>query len=267
MDSRLQNPFKQALLAGRTQLGLWLDMANAYCAEIAANAGYDWLLVDGEHAPNDVPTILAQLQAVAPYPGHAVVRPVSGDPALIKQLLDIGALTLLVPMVNDADQARELVRAMRYPPRGIRGVGAMVGRASRWGYIEDYDHQIEDSLCLLVQVETRQGLENLEEIARVEGVDGVFIGPADLSASLGHLGAAGHAEVQEAIASGLERVRALGKAAGILATDESFVRRYMESGANFVAVGVDTVLFTQAMAANLAIYRGAQEKRKPSGGY
>lgn len=267
MDLRLRNPFKEALAAGRTQLGLWLSMGNAYSAEIAANVGYDWLLVDGEHGPNTVSTILAQLQAVAPYQSHAVVRPVNSDPALIKQLLDIGAQTLLVPMVETVEQARELVRAVRYPPGGIRGVGAMVARASRWGHIQDYDHQAEAALCLLVQVETRRGLDNLDAIAQVEGVDGVFIGPADLSASLGHLGAAGHPDVQDAIRRGIGRVRELGKGAGILATDESFVRRYMDYGADFVAVGVDTMLFVRAMADTLSLYRGDRQKRHPTGSY
>ena len=267
MDPRLRNPFKEALLAGQTQLGLWLAMANAYSAEIAANAGYDWLLVDGEHAPNDVPTILAQLQALAPYPSQAVVRPVNSDPALIKQLLDIGAQTLLVPMVDSADQARDLVRAMRYPPGGIRGVGAMIARASRWGHIEDYAHQVEDALCLLVQVETRRGLENLDGIAQVEGVDGIFIGPADLSASMGHLGAADHPDVQSAIGRAIARVRELGKSAGILATDASYARRYLEYGATFVAVAVDTMLLTQAMRDTLATYRGTGEGSGPIGGY
>ncbi len=267
MDPRLRNPFKEALLAGQTQLGLWLSMANPYCAEIAATAGYDWLLIDSEHAPNDIPTILAQLQAVAAYPCHPVVRPVNDDPALIKQLLDLGAQTLLVPMVDTADQARTIARAMRYPPNGIRGVGAMIARASRWGQVQGYDHDAEAGLCLLVQVETRRGLENLDEITRVEGVDGVFIGAADLSASLGHPGDAGHPEVRAAVSRGIERIRELGKAAGMLATHESFARPYMECGANFAAVAVDTMLLCRAMADNLALYRGGHERPPPSGAY
>ena len=267
MKQILHNTFKAALAAGQTQLGLWLSCASGYTAEIAAGAGYDWLLIDGEHAPNDIPTLLAQLQAVAPYDGHAIVRPVNADPALIKQVLDIGAQTLLVPMIDTADEARDLVSAMRYAPRGIRGVGASIARASRWGRVDDYLHRAEDELCLLVQVETRKGLENLDAIAQVEGVDGVFIGPADLSASLGHLGDAGHPEVQKIIEDAIRRIRAHGKAAGILAPNPDDAKRYIACGANFVAVAVDTMLFTQALDDALAEFRGGKSSTGPKGSY
>lgn len=242
------NAFKESIKAGRVQLGMWLCCANPYTAEIAATAGYDWLLIDGEHGPNDVPTILSQLQAVAPYDSHAIVRPVNKDPALIKQLLDIGAQTLLVPMVDSAQEARDLVSAMRYPPRGIRGVGAIVARASRWGNVENYVHAVDEQLCLIVQVESKRGLENLDEIARVEGVDGVFIGPADLSASMGHLGEAEHPEVVAAIEKAIKHIRSLGKAAGVMGTDPTFAKHYISCGACFVAIAVDTILLTGAMS-------------------
>jgi 2,4-dihydroxyhept-2-ene-1,7-dioic acid aldolase len=241
------NFFKESIKAGRRQLGLWLTCANPYTAEIAATSGYDWLLIDGEHGPNDVPTILAQLQAVAPYSSHPIVRTVNKDPALIKQILDIGAQTLLVPMVDSAQEARDLVSAMRYPPRGIRGIGAIVARASRWGGVEDYVHVAEEQLCLLVQVETKRGLENLDEITMVEGVDGVFIGPADLSASMGHLGDPGHPEVKAAIEYAIKRICTLGKAAGIMGTDPVTARHHISCGASFVAAAVDTMLLTKAM--------------------
>src|ERR1700734_1481069 len=216
------NKFKAALKNGeRAQIGFWLGLTDPGCAEICAGAGFDWLLIDGEHAPNDVRSILAQLQAVAPYPVHPIVRPVSGDVQLIKQLLDIGAQTLLVPMVESAEQAKLLVSAMRYPPAGIRGVGAALARASQWNRVTNYLHQANDEMCLLVQVETRAGLENLDAIAAVEGVDGVFIGPSDLSAALGHLGKPGHPEVQHAIEDAIRRIRSSGRAAGILSTDEA----------------------------------------------
>ncbi|HTB20244.1 MAG TPA: 4-hydroxy-2-oxoheptanedioate aldolase [Bryobacteraceae bacterium] len=234
------NTFKAALKSGqRAQIGLWLGLADPTCAEICAGAGFDWLLIDGEHAPNDVRSILPQLQAVAPYPVHPIVRPVSGDVQLIKQLLDIGAQTLLVPMVESAEQARLLVAAMRYPPAGIRGVGAALARASQWNRVANYVHDANDQMCLLVQVETRLGLENLDAIAAVEGVDGVFIGPSDLSAALGHLGKPGHADVQQAIENAIQRIRASGRAAGILATDDATARRYLSLGCTFVAVGLD----------------------------
>lgn len=185
------NRFKQRLQRGETQIGLWLGLADAYCAELAANAGFDWLLIDGEHAPNDLRGMLGQLQAVAPYDSQPVIRPVIGDTALIKQVLDIGVQTLLVPMVETADQARQLVRAMRYPPGGVRGVGSALARASRWNRIPGYLEEADAQMCLLVQIENREGLDNLDAIAAVDGVDGVFIGPADLSAAMGHRGIPG----------------------------------------------------------------------------
>jgi len=250
------NTFKKALRDGQTQLGMWLSCANAYTAEIAATAGYDWLLIDGEHGPNDVPTLLAQLQAVAPYASHPIVRPVNKDPALIKQVLDIGAQTLLVPMVDTAQEARDLVCAMRYAPRGMRGVGASVARAARWGRIQDYAETVEEQLCLLVQVESVRGLENLDEILAVEGVDGVFIGPADLSASMGYMGQSDHPVVRAAIEGAIRRIRAAGKAAGFLAPDPAVARHYLECGANFVAIGVDTMLLTKAMSDALVAVTG-----------
>lgn len=236
------NTFKQRLRDGQAQIGLWLGLADPYCAELAANAGFDWLLLDGEHAPNDLRSLLGQLQAVAPYPAQPIVRPVIGDTALIKQLLDIGVQTLLVPMVESAEQARQLVRAMRYPPHGVRGVGSALARASRWNSIPGYLDQADEQMCLLVQVENREGLANLDAICAVEGVDGVFIGPADLSAAMGQRGNPGHPEVQAAIEDAIVRIARAGKAAGILSADATLARRYIELGAAFVAVGVDTTV-------------------------
>jgi len=236
------NQFKAALAAGRPQIGLWLSFANSYTAEVCATAGFDWLLLDSEHAPNDVRAILQQLQAVAAYPSHPIVRPVTGDAALIKQLLDIGAQTLLIPMVDSAEQARRMVSAVRYPPQGIRGVGSAAARASRWGLRADYLARANDEVCLLVQAETRQALDNLEEICAVDGIDGVFIGPADLAASLGHRGNPGHPEVQAAIEDAMRRIVASGKAAGTLVSDNALARRYLELGCTYVAVGLDVRL-------------------------
>ena len=241
------NAFKAAIKAGRTQLGLWLICANPYTAEIGATSGYDWLLIDGEHGPNDVPTILSQLQAVAAYSSHAIVRTVNKDPALIKQILDCGAQTLLVPMVDTAQEARDLVSAMRYPTRGIRGVAPISARASRWGRVADYVERVEEELCLLVQVESARGLANLDEITQVEDVDGVFIGPADLSASMGHLRDPGHPDVSAAIEKAIRRIRELGKAAGIICTEPAAAKRYIACGANFVAIAVDTMLLTKGI--------------------
>ena len=241
------NHFKQRLHSGEPQIGLWLGLADAYCAELAANAGFDWLLIDGEHAPNDLRGMLAQLQAVAPYPSQAVIRPVIGDTALIKQVLDIGAQTLLVPMVESAEQARQLVKAMHYPPKGIRGVGSALARASRWNSIPGYLDYADEQMCLLVQIENKEGLANLDEIVAVQGVDGVFIGPADLSAAMGHRGNPGHPDVQAAIEDAIVRIGKAGKAAGILSADEKLARRYIELGAAFVAVGVDTTVLMRGL--------------------
>jgi 4-hydroxy-2-oxoheptanedioate aldolase len=244
-----ENPFKRALKEKRLQIGLWQALASAYTAEVCAGAGFDWLLFDGEHAPNDIPTLVSQLQATAAYPSHAIARPPIGETALIKQYLDIGFTTLLVPLVETGDQARRLVRSIHYPPEGIRGVGAAIARASRFGRMSGYLAEADAQICLLVQVETRKGLENLEEIAGTEGVDGVFIGPSDLSADLGFRGQPGAPEVQAAIADAIKTIIAAGKAPGILTTDAAQARRYIEMGCLFVAVGTDVGLLVQASSA------------------
>lgn len=241
-----QNTFRDALRAGRPQIGCWLGLASANVAELLATCGFDWLLIDNEHAPNDVPGTLAQLRAVAPYSPHAIVRPVHGDVALVKQYLDIGAQTLLIPMVDTPEQAALMVRATRYPPEGIRGVGAALARASRWNQVDSYLHRANTQMCLLVQAETTEAIRNLAAIAAVDGVDGVFFGPGDLSASMGYHGHPGHPAVQRAILDGIATVRAAGKAPGILATDRQQAQTYLDAGALFVAVGLDTSLLVRA---------------------
>jgi len=240
------NPFKQAIALPGAQIGLWLGLADPYAAELCATAGFDWLLIDGEHGPNDLRSMLGALQAVAPYPSQPVLRIPHGDTALIKQVLEIGATTLLVPMVESAEQARSLVAATRYPPRGVRGVGSGLARSSRWSAHPRYLHEADDSICLLVQVETAAALSQLDAIAAVDGVDGVFIGPADLSASMGHLGNPGHTDVRAAIDAGIARILAAGKAPGILAVDETLARHYIAAGARFVAVGVEATMLARA---------------------
>ena len=241
-----KNPFKAALQRPEPQFGLWLGLADSYCAEICAGAGFDWLLIDGEHAPNDVRSILAQLQALAPYPVHPIVRPPVGETHLIKQLLDIGAQTLLIPLVETADDARRLVAATRYPPVGIRGVAIALGRASRWNSVRNYLQDADSEICLIVQVETRKALDQLEAIAAVDGVDAVFIGPSDLSAALGHRGNPGHPEVQAAIENAIARIGAAGKPVGILAADEKSARRYISLHCAFIALGSDVGLLSRA---------------------
>jgi 4-hydroxy-2-oxoheptanedioate aldolase len=253
------NQFKAALKNKQQQIGLWLGLADPYSAELCAGAGFDWLLLDGEHAPNDVRSLLAQLQAIAPYPSHPVVRPPVGDAVIIKQILDLGAQTLLVPIVESGEQAAALVAATRYPPGGVRGVGSALARASRWNRYPGYLNEADAQICLLVQVETKKGLDNLDAIAGTEGVDGVFIGPADLSAALGHRGNPGHPDVQLAIEQSIRKVVALGKAAGILMADEKLARRYLDLGCTFVAVGVDTTLLARSTQALAERYKSGQQ--------
>lgn len=249
------NQFKSALQAGRDQIGLWLGLGETFSAEICAGAGFDWLLIDAEHGPNDLRSILSQLQALAAYPTQPVVRPPQGDHVLIKQLLETGVQTLLIPMVESAEQARGLVAAMRYPPAGIRGVGSALARASRWGRIDNYAHLANEQMCLLVQVETRPGYDQLDSILAVDGVDGVFFGSADLAASYGYLGQSTHPEIVAAIADGLRRTRAAGKAGGVLCNDRQLNERYIAAGANFVAVGVDALLLSAATTALCQTYK------------
>ena len=244
-NRRAKNHFKANLTAGQTLYGLWLAFADAHVAEVMATCGFDWLTIDGEHAPNDVRSVLAQLQALAPYPVEPVVRLVDHDPAKIKQTLDLGAQNLLIPMVESAEQAQALVRACRYPPKGTRGVIGLA-RASRWGLLSEQLHTADAEVCLLVQVETRRGLDQLEAILQVEGVDGVFFGPSDLSASFGRLGQPADPEVQEHIGRAIVRTREAGKFAGTLSASEAIIERHVARGCNFAALGSDLNLLLQA---------------------
>ena len=243
------NQFKRRLVEPGVQYGMWISLADPVAAEISAGAGFDWLMIDAEHSPNDLRTLLAQLQAVNGYPVSAVIRPPRADAVIIKQYLDLGAQTILVPMIDTAEQAEEMVRAVLYPPQGIRGVAS--ARAARWGRIDDYYRQANDEMCVLVQVETIKGVKNLMDIARVDGVDGVFIGPSDLGAALGHIGDATHPDVREAVVASITAVRAAGKPAGVLSVNPTLAREYRDAGANFVAVGVNTSMLakhTKALA-------------------
>lgn len=251
-----ENCFKTAIRQGKPQIGLWLDMGEAIAAEIAGTAGFDWLVIDGEHGPNDLRSIIEQLRALATSLAEPVVRVPVGESWIIKQLLDAGARTLLVPMVDSAAQAKDLVAAMHYPPRGIRGMGAVVARASGFNSIEDYNQTASDGVCLLVQAETRAAIADLDNILAVDGIDGVFIGPADLAADMGYLGRIDEPEVQETIEAAIRKIVAAGKAAGILTFNETYNKRYLELGASFVAVGADVTEFSTALRALSARYKG-----------
>lgn len=235
------NTFKHALAAGQQQYGFWLGLCSPLAAELCAYTGYDWLLIDGEHAPNDLQAVLAQLQATAPSPTHAIVRLVEGNQALIKQYLDLGAQTLLIPMVETAAQTHDLVRFMRYPPAGVRGVGTALARAAAWNMNPNYLKEAEQELCLIIQIESVAGLDNLDEILKVEGVDAVFIGPADLAGTMGYLGNPNHPEVVAAVAVAIEKIKAAGKAAGTLAVNPKTALHYERLGVQFIALGVDTI--------------------------
>lgn len=260
----LTNTFKSRLRARQLQYGLWLAMADDTATEIAAGSGYDWLLLDGEHAPYALPSMLSALRTLAAYPVQPVVRVPVGDANLIKQVLELGAQTLLIPMVETAAQARALVAATRYPPAGIRGVGSGIARSSRWGGHGRYLHEANEQICLLLQVESETALASLEEIAAVEGVDGVFIGPADLSASMGYLGQADHPVVVAAIRQAIATLNSAGKAAGILCTNPALAREYIHCGVHFIAVGVDTSLLAQSCRNLIASFHTAAADDRPA---
>src|SRR5882672_9685034 len=238
------NSFKQAVCEGRPQIGLWASLCSNVSAEVIAGAGFDWILIDTEHAPNELPMVFSQLQALVGSTAVPVVRPAWNDMVLIKRLLDVGVQNFLVPYVQTVEEARAAVAATRYPPQGIRGV-AVTHRANRYGRVKDYFQRIGDEVCVLLQIETRQGLQNLEAIAAVEGVDGLFIGPSDLAAALGHLGEPGHPEVRAAIEEALKRIRKAGKAPGILAPVETDARHWLSLGCVVLAVGSDAGLLAR----------------------
>ncbi|MFB9947504.1 aldolase/citrate lyase family protein [Rhizobium puerariae] len=249
-----KNAFKRALQEGRQQIGLWCSLPGGYVAEAVAGSGYDWLLFDTEHSPGDPLTVLGQLQAVAPYPTSAVVRPASNDAVLIKRFLDIGAQTLLIPYVQSAEEARQAVAATRYPPVGIRGVSGLT-RATRFGRVKGYAARASEEICLLVQVETGEAIERIEEIAAVEGVDGIFVGPGDLAASLGHAGELNHPDVVEAVENAILRIRRCGKPAGILTADPDFAGRCIALGSTFTAVAIDVGILARTSEKILERFR------------
>jgi len=250
MPFHLNPTFREALTdADRPLAGMWVCSGSPLVAEICAGAGLDWLLIDMEHSPNGLESVLAQLQAVAAAPVTAVVRVPIGDVVTIKQVLDIGAQNILVPMVDTAAQAAELVAAVRYPPRGRRGVGSALARSARWNRVEDYLADADRHVSLFVQVETVEGVRNAAEIAAVDGIDGVFVGPSDLAASMGLLGAQTHPDVVAAVLDAFAAVRASGKPVGVNAFDPDAAQRYLDEGASFVLVGADVALLARGSEA------------------
>ena len=242
------NSFKRDLLAGKRLIGCWSSLANAITTEVLGVAGFDWILLDGEHSPNDVSTFIPQLMALKDSPSAPVVRPASNNEVEMKRLLDAGFYNFLVPFVESADEALRAVRATRYPPQGVRGV-SVSQRSNRYGTVPDYFKSINDHICVMVQIESRAGVAAARLIAAVDGVDCIFVGPSDLAANLGHLGNAGHPDVQQVIASVFADAKACGKPIGILAPVEADARRYIQMGATFVAVGSDLGVFRSASQA------------------
>lgn len=257
-----RNAFKQALLQCQRRVGLWSGLCSNIAAEIIAGAGFDWIVLDGEHAPNDIPSVVAQLQAMRGGTAEPVVRVPWNDAVVIKRILDIGARSLLIPFIQSAEEARMAVAATRYPPLGIRGV-SIAPRANDYGRIRHYHRNAHLDTCVLVQLESRTALEQVEAIAAVDGVDGLFVGPSDLAADFGHLGDAMHEEVQLAIKTSAERIRAAGKSAGTLATDVEDVDRLLGFGFNFVAVGSDVGILARGAERLAARFREKGHETEP----
>lgn len=253
------NKFKHAIQSGKVQIGLWSILSSHVTVEIIAGSGFDWIVLDTEHAPNELPMVYSQLQAATGGTAHPVVRMPWNDMVAIKRYLDIGVQSLLIPYIETEHEARKAVAYTRYPPLGVRGYSA-APRASAFGRIKNYAQECQRELCVLLQIETRLGLENLESIARVEGVDGVFIGPGDLSAALGHVGDAKHPEVQATIEDAIRRIRACDKPAGILTPDEKLAQRYIELGCVFTAVGSDLGILARASEQLAARFKNAESR-------
>jgi len=249
-----QNGFKRALKAGKPQIGLWSSLSSNYSVEVIAGAGFDWILLDTEHSPADLENLLTQLQAAAPYPAHPVVRVPWNDMVTMKRVLDIGAQSLLVPYVSTDEEARKAVSYTRYPPAGVRGVAGTT-RATRFGRIKDYARRAHEEICVLVQVETQAALDNIDAICAVEGIDGVFIGPADLHASMGFPGEIANPKVKPLIDEAIRRIRKRGCAPGILTPSEADARHWLECGALFVAVGADVGILARGAEALAAKFK------------
>lgn len=250
-----KNRFLARLNAQNTLWGCWLGLPDPSVAEIAATAGFDWLLIDHEHAPFELSDVMAHLRAMEPYDVAQLVRPVNSDPALLKKFLEMGAQTFIIPMIDTAEQASACVNAVYYPPRGLRGVGTSLARAARWNQVNNYVHRANDEICLIVQAETLTALANLDDILAVDGVNGVFIGPSDLAASMGIIGQGDDPKLIEACIAAILKIKTAGKIAGILTMSEPLIERCVAANTDFIGVAVDTLLIGNAMrtAANARI--------------
>ncbi|MBO1269555.1 aldolase/citrate lyase family protein [Arthrobacter cavernae] len=267
MPVRVGDTFRDALAAvDRPLAGMWVCSGSPLVAEICAGSGLDWLLIDAEHSPNGLESILAQLQAVKGYPVQVMVRPPVNDTVLIKQYLDLGVQNLLIPMVNSAAEAEAAVAAVRYPPHGVRGVGSALARASRWNRIPDYLARASETISLTVQIETEAAAAAVEEILAVDGVDAIFLGPSDLAASMGLLGQQEHPQVRAAVEHCLAAAQVAGKPAGVNAFNEATARAYMEARASFVLVGADVAMLARGSEQLAATFVPEHEETPDGGG-
>lgn len=251
----IHNHFKENLKSNLCQIGVWLATPSSYLAEMSASVGYDWVLIDAEHGPNTLSSILSQLQSIFGHSSSPIVRIPDDNPTLIKQVLDIGAQTILVPMVETAMQASRIVQATRYPPLGIRGVGSAIARASSWGAVTNYLESINDELCVIVQIESEKAVQNLDAILDVDGIDAIFIGPADLAASMGYLTNPMHPSVISTIHKIIEVANSKNIPVGSISVNDEFNKELIKRGINFLATAIDTVALRQALAKNIKKYR------------
>jgi 4-hydroxy-2-oxoheptanedioate aldolase len=265
MPLRIKDTFRKALgEADRPLAGMWVCSGSPLIAELCAGSGLDWLLVDAEHSPNGLESILAQLQAIHGYPVHTLVRPPVNDTVLIKQYLDLGVQNLLVPMVHSVAEAEAAVAATRYPPHGVRGVGSALARAARWNRVPDYLAQASETVSVTVQIESTAAVEAVEDILKVDGVDAIFVGPSDLAASMGLLGQQEHPEVRTAVEHCLAAAKAAGKPAGVNAFAPATARSYLAAGADFILVGADVALLARGSEALAAEYIQAADGETPA---
>jgi len=267
VTKEIRNPFKAGLESGQPQFGLWLGIPDTTVAEMMAGAGFDWLLIDHEHGPYELRDVMSHLQALAPYDVAPIVRPVDDNPGLLKKFCDIGVQSFIVPMIDTAEQAANVVAAVKYPPAGRRGLGTSMSRAAKWNTVPGYLEKANENICVIVQAETTTAIENLEAIAAVEGVDGVFIGPSDLSASMGHTGNISHPDVVETVSNGIRTIRNASKYAGLLCLDSKQVSHFTDCGANFIGIGVDTLLIGNAARQLAAQFRSTDNSDSSPAGY
>ena len=251
------NHFKHALAAGRLQIGMWCNLCSEYAMEVSSGGGMDWLIIDMEHMPIDMFMMVRQLQATMENRTQPVVRIPWNDMVTVKRVLGAGAQSLLIPMIQTGEEARNAIAYTRYAPDGVRGSGGPT-RASRFMRIKDYAKKAAGEICVLLQVETLQGIENLGEIASVPGVDGIFLGPGDLSTDMGHLGNMNHPDVQKVLDEAIVTIRKCGKAPGILTNDEARARHYVDLGAQFITVGSDVAILARETEKLAAKYKAWQ---------